>query len=109
MKFLNQLEAQLHLAEWQQRLRMADWDMSVSIVSSDELRGGIGDVDFDLAPRDAKIRILDPNDSTDDRYDAEEILVHEMIHVIMARIEDDPELEPVICQLAKSFVKAYRR
>lgn len=71
---------------WQQILRLQDWDVEVSIVRRSSIghTTAIGLTTISTYRR-ARIRLLDPDDFTDDDWpierDMEATLVHELVHL----------------------------
>ena len=76
-------------AVWQQRLRLQDWDLKLSIVRVGDLGAGtLGDCDCHSVKRQARIRLLDPRDVEGQAFwfDGEAwnwhvTLVHELLHL----------------------------
>jgi hypothetical protein len=113
-------------AIWQKRLRLQDWDVKASIKSCDKMMmdQATGVCSPDLRTKTARIHVLAPHDfrCEDWEYDAEQILVHELLHLHFAGCgfdlndcpdEDDCEydtrqLEQAIDLTAYALVNAYR-
>ncbi|MFN6572401.1 hypothetical protein [Dendronalium sp. ChiSLP03b] len=98
--------------EWQQRLKLQDWDISVKVVPHRESEGAWGNVRWNLQEKFADIKLLDPNDQSDGMrpYCMEETLVHELLHLHFALFDADantPEQlaqEQAINALARALV-----
>lgn len=78
------------LRYWQERLRLRDWDILVTIGRMGDLGAGtLGDCDMGSGcKRQAKIRLLHPDDITGQQFwfdsqcwDWELTLVHELLHI----------------------------
>ena len=76
---------------WQNRLNLKDWNVSLTVVRSIELKPGtLGNIHWDLDNKTATIRVLDPADY---RMPFRELLddiqftvVHELIHLERAQV-----------------------
>ena len=84
--FLNQ-----RLAVWQQRLNLTDWQVSIVMFSSGQLKPGtLGNIRWDLATRNATIHVLRAEDYRKDcpdmLADMEFTVVHELIHLELASL-----------------------
>lgn len=68
--------------EWQKRLLLSDWEISVSYMSGDVLKGAQGICEPFAKLRRAHIGILLPADYPPDAFpqDVEVSLVHELLH-----------------------------
>lgn len=93
---------------WQKRLRLLDWDITVTLVSQDEIPGQEGHNDwFDEEMRSS---ILIVNGADEAKIEA--VLVHELLHLRLSDWEvetlGDPKLERAINLLTDSFLTAYR-
>jgi hypothetical protein len=82
------------VARWQQRLAMTDWKIETKIVRLSQLpKGTIANIHWSLPKRTATIKVLDPIDSTLARTeivrDTELSVVHELVHLSMAKLPLD--------------------
>ncbi len=83
---------------WQKRLNLDDWNISVVVSRSSDLKPKtLGNIHWDLDKKTAVIRVLDPADYTlpfkEMLDDIEFTVVHELIHL---------ELSPVLAPLQRS-------
>lgn len=86
---------------WQKRLGLTEWKIDTKIVRLSQLpRGTIANVHWSLPRRTATIKVLDSIDSTLPRHeivrDTELSVVHELIHLSMAKLPldgNDTDLE----------------
>ncbi|SRR5579883_1595241 len=86
--------AEEKLQQWQKRLNLKDWNITVLVSRSTDLKPKtLGNIHWDLAKKSAVIRVLDPAD-----YklpfnamldDIEFTVVHELIHLEMAPVLTD--------------------
>jgi hypothetical protein len=113
------------LKEWQQILRLQDWDINLELVPAKKTDSfEWGQCKWNFAERVAKIQILDPDHSREDSiipFDIESTLVHELIHVTFAPLEalceldfrpNSPQLllfEQLINQLTRALVEAKKQ
>ena len=86
------------LFEWQRRLNLQDWKISVEVVRTSELKPKtLGNIHWDGEKKTAVIRVLDPADYKLPEPamldDMEFTVVHELIHL---------ELSPVLTPLQRS-------
>jgi hypothetical protein len=86
------------LFQWQRRLGLEDWKITISLVRTSELRPKtLGNIHWDLDKKTALIHVLDPADYklpfNDMLKDMEFTVVHELIHL---------ELAPVLADLQRS-------
>lgn len=86
--------AQEKLWFWQKRLNLEDWDISVLVSRSTELKPKtLGNIHWDLDKKTAVIRILDPADYKLPfkamLQDMEFTVVHELIHLDLAPVLTD--------------------
>ncbi len=117
------------LAKWQDILRLRDWDINVQIVGTKWRKSG--DVKVDLEDKKAVLLV---NESSYDRGNLEELVVHELLHIrlyaldqmledllnaVYGEAEDDPKrsfahsrfmtaLEATVEDLAKGYLAATR-
>ncbi len=83
---------------WQKRLNLEDWNVSVAIVRSSELKPKtLGNIHWDTDKKTAIIRVLDPAEYQmpfrEMLDDMEFTVVHELIHL---------ELAPVLSQFSRN-------
>jgi hypothetical protein len=83
---------------WQHRLNLQDWNISVLVVRSTDLKPKtLGNIHWDLDKKSATIRVLDPADYQlplpEMLDDMEFTVVHELIHL---------ELAPVLNQFSRN-------
>ncbi len=76
---------------WQKRLSLQDWNVSLEIVRSTELKPKtLGNIHWDTDKKTAVIRVLDPADYTLPFHemldDMEFTVVHELIHLDIAPV-----------------------
>lgn len=103
---------------WQQRLRLADWDIKFEIVPLRDMGGTqCGMISWNLEHRIADIKVIHPDDYRKDArrpYDMEETLVHELLHIWVAPFdaeEGTPEQlaqEQAINAIAAALIKLAR-
>jgi hypothetical protein len=103
------------LAMWQYLLRLQDWDIKAKFarVSTFDVGQSEGEVNWVLSKRQAIVKILDPVDYPEDAgwpQDAEQTLVHELLHLHFAPFDAEsgsPELtaqEQAIEAISKALV-----
>jgi hypothetical protein len=83
---------------WQKRLNLQDWDISLEVVRSTELKPKtLGNIHWDTDKKTAVIRVLDPADYRMAFHpmldDMEFTVVHELIHL---------EIAPVLSHFTRS-------
>jgi hypothetical protein len=83
---------------WQKRLNLEDWNVSVSVVRSNELKPKtLGNIHWDTDKKTAIIRVLDPAEYQmpfrEMLDDMEFTVVHELVHL---------ELAPVLSQFSRN-------
>lgn len=86
------------LSMWQKRLNLQDWNISLLVVRSTELKPKtLGNIHWDTDKKTAVIRVLDPADYklpfSEMLQDIEFTVVHELIHL---------ELSPVLSPLQRN-------
>jgi len=79
------------LARWQSVLRLRDWDIELRFVRQHDLpTDAVGGVTWGLNARMATVSLLDPVDADPEApesiRDSEATLVHELVHVVLARV-----------------------
>lgn len=109
--------------KWIRILRLQDWEIVLKTnVSPGKMPGKAcaGCATFDRASKQAVIEIADPqkyeNNMPEFVMDWEQVLVHEMMHLKLALVDDlaDDEsvqsavVDQLVDELAKSLVAAYR-
>ncbi len=82
------------VTRWQRRLAMEDWKIETRIVRLDKLpKGTVANIHWSLPRKTATIKVLDPIDSTLPRTeivrDTELSVVHELVHLSMAKLPLD--------------------
>jgi hypothetical protein len=82
------------VSRWQKRLAMQDWKIETRIVRLNQLpKGTVANIHWSLPRRTATIKVLDPIDSTLPRTeivrDTELSVVHELVHLSMAKLPLD--------------------
>lgn len=105
------LEAQLH--QWQKRLRLQDWLVTVSLARRHDISGNMGQITSSRKYKRAHIELMDPIDHDPDRqvpYDVETTLVHELLHLHFVTLDLEPDtpqddaLEQAINLIAHALV-----
>ncbi|MBD2771150.1 hypothetical protein [Iningainema tapete] len=109
---------QVFCTQWQQRLKLQDWDVNVKIVSLREMGESLsGSVTYNIGKKIADIKLIKPEDYPCDSMrpqDMEETLVHELLHLHFAPLgieNDTPEQlaeEQAINALAKALIQFKR-
>lgn len=108
--------------EWQRRLRLQDWYVDVSVKKDkdfrEDCRGAYGYCKANAQAKQAEIVIRDPLFHDDDpfHFDAEQVLVHELLHCYfpgtsIQESEDKHDLyslEFAIDALSWALVRGYR-
>ncbi|MDZ4801631.1 MAG: hypothetical protein SGI92_26035 [Bryobacteraceae bacterium] len=82
------------LDSWQRRLGLTEWKIEARVVRLKDLqKGTIANIHWSLPKRSATIKVLDPLDSTLARgeivRDTELSIVHELVHLSMAKLPLD--------------------
>lgn len=89
---------QQRLVYWQQKLRLQDWRIKVSIARSADIGGEYqGGINWSLNAKTASIRVLDPIDypeHSSEKQDMENTLVHELLHIHFALISEKCNPQP---------------
>ena len=106
------------LREWQERLRLLDWDIrveeNVEVYGMDDNQGF---VEFAEPNKEAVISLLDPSQFVKDSYftyDVERTLVHELLHLKLCLIDKSESetqnrlVHQIIEDLAKALIDAKR-
>lgn len=116
---MEEMAAPQLLELWQRRLRLQDWFVDLRVSRNHEMPSGNQDgaTHFCLRTKEAVIHVLHPSDRDPRsvcRYDFEQVLVHELLHLHFAGAtpdNDTPEmvaLEQAIDLTAWALVQAYR-
>lgn len=103
--------------DWAKRLRLQDWDITTTFAPNSEVDGQ-GRTRYNFDYRIAKIQIVTAEtfySHWEETYDPEQILVHELIHLLWAKLDDykkgDVEyglMENAIDRLATALVRGRR-
>jgi hypothetical protein len=92
----NEVQNQEHLnmlkEYWQEKLKLQAWDIKVMVCRDKELYSSKSDGEIwqDIQSVRATIKLMDPIDANPNApfpYDMEEVLVHELLHLIFAPFE----------------------
>tara|TARA_R110002012_G_scaffold179980_4_gene345842 strand:- start:700 stop:1062 length:363 start_codon:yes stop_codon:yes gene_type:complete len=81
------------LRYWQRQLGLEVWKIDVAYVMPHEIQCGYGSNTYDTNHRTAVVRILDPAyadmfQAPAPAYDAENVLVHELLHLLLIPVVD---------------------
>jgi hypothetical protein len=108
-------QLQKRLKYWKKRLRLRDWDIDAHIYRLSQLddHNHQGECEWVEQSKVARIKILDPADfsRTIMIQDMEECLVHELLHLHFAPMDEDKYYMPIeqaIEAIAKGLVEADR-
>lgn len=114
MIFTSTDEATACMKEWQEILRLQDWDIKIDILRARDMKldEGQAEVHWRIESKSALIYLLDPLDYKNDYFeqDHERSMVHELLHLHMALFSADtgtPEdiaQEQAINTIANSLV-----
>lgn len=81
------------LKYWQKKLNLSDWRIKINICRARDMREDCaGSINWTLSNKMASISILDPIDYPTDVMevqDMENTLVHELLHIHLAPLNDD--------------------
>ncbi len=93
-KLVSDVQVQSWLKNWQNRLHLEDWTVSVRIVRSTELKPDtLGNLKWDSQAHTAAIKILSPLDyelsAADTSEDMEYTIVHELVHLQLSVLPRD--------------------
>lgn len=92
---------------WQDRLKLTDWTVTTELHPPPEMEGESGHNDWCLDDRSSAIKI----DRKQKAYDIQRVLVHELVHLIVARwptaVYNDPHLEAAVWGITDAFLVAY--
>ena len=111
---LTQEELERLCREWQKILRLQDWDIKVKICRQNDMTpDSQADSTWTLPKKTAIIRLCDPIDYIDVAWpqDMERSLVHELLHLHLAPIDDfepgtikDILLEQAVDAMSKALI-----
>jgi hypothetical protein len=68
---------------WVERLNLADWDIRVRYASKKELGENYGDCNWNPDERKARIRVRRPGVLRKDGEHLEDVLLHELLHLVL--------------------------
>ncbi|MCO7125105.1 hypothetical protein NIE88_04865 [Sporolactobacillus shoreicorticis] len=114
---LTESNLQEKLKYWQERLRLRDWDITAKIVPLSKMdhRDEAGKCEWNLESRFALIYVLSLDDyqnvGSPMAYDMEQTLVHELLHLHFAPMDDDKYYMPIeqaIESISKALVEESR-
>lgn len=123
-RVLTEHEVERVLPWWCRLLGIGDWRIEVAFVPERALfsRGRMAEVAWNANNRDAAIKMLRPADSDSETYDMERVLVHELVHIVLAlntgllkdsvvsdTIENSVAVEQPVESLARALVGLARR
>lgn len=97
---------------WQQKLRLTDWDIKVSIAPALEMTypNAQGQVRWFADEKAANIKLVDPADSARQSYirpyNIEEVLIHELIHLHLHHWEPEETAEKSAQEFAINAIAA---
>jgi hypothetical protein len=114
---LTQQMVETWVGTWQRRLGLREWKIESKIVRLAELpKGTVANIHWSLPRKTATIKVLDSVDSTLPRgeivRDTELSVVHEMVHLSMAKLpldSNDTELEEEAVKRISSALMALDR
>jgi hypothetical protein len=91
---VSDVEVQAWLKNWQSRLHLEDWAVSVRVVRSTELKPDtLGNLKWDSAAHTATIKVLSPLDydlsPSETTEDIEYTIVHELVHLQLSVLPRD--------------------
>jgi len=89
---LSEEELQALLVEWQERLRLQDWRLTVQFARYHELgEGKAGNIEWNIERRGARIKVLAEADVAPDGLivNPEHVLVHELLHILWCHYDAD--------------------
>lgn len=87
---MNKEKAKELLDEWKERLGLQEWAISLAInVPIKDLDENDGNVEYDTSLKVARIKIAVENEDERNwvKYDFEEILIHELLHIKLGLID----------------------
>ena len=120
VEFESQTQLDECLEKWKVILGLQDWMIKASVVGKEymPLEDSAGVNEYSIPMMQSIIYILDPKDYEDDTMDvyiAENILVHELLHLVFTYVDRENDYESKLADLiehqkiekmAKSFMKA---
>ncbi len=80
------------LVEWQKRLKLGDWNIRLIKCRANKMTENcLGEVNYELSNLTAVIHLLDEIDYPSElfSYDMEQVLVHELLHLVFATVTPD--------------------
>ena len=100
---------------WASFLGISDWIIDIWVVRGFRVPDHYAEVTWEIAKRRATVSLMDPDDLPpgNDPYDMEQVLVHELLHVVLAvwdegtkdeKINRDVAIEQPIERLSQSLV-----
>ena len=116
---MTQIKLNKLTAQWQKRLRIQDWDISVQILNHGDFikQAGfdaLGACSCHSTKKQASIIIMHPNEHDED---VESVLIHELLHVVMPvqdlniKVDDNDSVyiayERIVDQMAHTLRAAY--
>ncbi len=106
------------LTKWIKRFRLTDWNIRLRVVPFASLNTGsdggsvkFGEAEWDPYERQAVITIADPATVPEDAPDLEELIVHELLHIVVnghQLTNDDINFERVVRTLVPCLVRRGR-
>ncbi len=115
---LSEQDLEKWVANWQKRLGLEEWKIQTKIVRLNHLpKGTVANIHWSLPRRTATIKVLDPVDSTLSGpafiRDTELSIVHELVHLSMAKLpldSTDTELEEeAVKKISKALLALDKR
>ena len=105
-----QRQAEAVLRTWQPRLKLGNWQVTVTLTNATALKPKtIGDITIDAEHRQAVIRVLDPADTrlAPDKGAAlvEGVVVHELVHLGLTPVLNEARLGDRERQEEERFVQ----
>ena len=100
---------------WKERLGLQHWETHLKIVRREQIDGNVGQCIYQDRCLYATISVISPMDwtETQDQYDAESTMVHELIHLLVYQLSPDQStheyviMEQAITRLERALVQAY--
>lgn len=105
------------LDKWQRILRLQDWDIIIKFVSPTELKSGReAEILIHRRYKRAYIKVVDPKyDWPNDHFDLEfnspsaptyleRLVLHELIHLVVYKFENEDQEEEIVEQLTKALL-----
>ena len=104
-----------NLTYWKDILNLNDWDIKVKTVRQGEMdEENQGEVRYNFVGKQAIIKLLDPIDWTNKDFDQDKdkTLIHELLHLKFAVIDDiidKPIVHQLLNDIAKAIIETHRR